>query len=116
MRVKNAILMIIGGSVTAISVVQWFFLFPDPSQLMLGVLLGNLFIGMSMYGKHLSYLLEKVQSMEHRLDSLVYAKKSEEAFKEVRKRVSRIVRTKYVDPFKRRKTTSRKIVRGKKRK
>ena len=86
MNYKTILMFAIGYGMGIISVVQWLFLYPDPSQFLLGMLLGAAFIFLASYRDALEYLLQKVDSIEHRLDSLVYAKKSEQELKAVKRR------------------------------
>ncbi len=72
MNHKSIALIGIGIIIILVSIVQWVFLFPDPSQLMLGTLLGTAFIGLGNYKDALEYLFQKISSLEHRLDSLVF--------------------------------------------
>ncbi len=74
MRLGSGIIGFVSLVYFIISVVQWFFLYPDTSQLLLG--LGSsisLFLISILYERTYYYKL-KMESLESRLDSLVYKK------------------------------------------
>ena len=84
-NIQNFLFLIIGIAMAIISIVQWMFLFPDPSQLMLGIFLGGVVFAIGFLFEHSYNTSEKLESIEHRLDSLVYAKKSEQELQAVKR-------------------------------
>lgn len=86
MNWKELFFFVLGFFIVVISIVQWMFLYPDPSQLMLGSFLGLVYLIVAVLMQFVSHLLQKVSSIEQRLDSLVYAKKGEQELKAVKRR------------------------------
>lgn len=64
-----------GAFVLGISWLQWWFRFPDPSQLFLGTIGGIAILGGAYTYERLSYLSAKQQNLEQRLLSIIHPEK-----------------------------------------
>ena len=61
--------------VVVISTIRWFFLYPDMSQFLLGVLIGAVLFAYAYAYEWMKITDKHVTSLTKRLDSLVYSKK-----------------------------------------
>ena len=64
------LLMIVGTVVVGISIAQWFFRFPDPSQLLLGVGIGVCFIALGYLHSWMRDKDEEIDGLEGAIDAL----------------------------------------------
>lgn len=64
------LLVLFGGIVSGISIVQWFFRFPDPSQLCLGVGIGICFMSFGYIHSWMRSEDEKMEDFDKAIDAL----------------------------------------------
>jgi hypothetical protein len=74
MKTITKLIAIVGIFVLVISWAQWWFRYPDPSQLFLGTLAAIAIFGGAYVHERLSYLTQKQLSLEKRFDSFLYPK------------------------------------------
>ena len=60
----------VGAVISGISIAQWFFRFPDPSQLLLGVGIGVCFIGFGYLHSWMRSKDEKFEELEKAIDAV----------------------------------------------
>ena len=75
MKIITMAIGVVGGFILVVSLVQWFFLFPDPSQLFLGTIAASIIVFSAWVYEKLTFLFQKIVNVEYKLDSLVYPKK-----------------------------------------
>lgn len=66
------VLSLIGLFISIISTIRWFFLYPDPSQFLIGVGVGVVIIGYAYIYNWMKLIDKKLNNVEMRLDTLVY--------------------------------------------
>ena len=74
MKTITKLITLVGIFVLAITWVQWFFRFPDPSQLFLGTIGAVAILGGAYVNERLVFLTLKQENLEKRLDSLIHPK------------------------------------------
>ncbi len=72
MKTITKLITLVGIFVLTITWAQWFFRFPDPSQLFLGTIAAVAILGGSYVNERLSFLTQKQENLEKRLDSLIH--------------------------------------------
>ena len=75
MKTITKLITLVGIFVLAITWVQWFFRFPDPSQLFLGTIGAVAILGGAYVNERLVFLTLKQENLEKRLDSLIHPEK-----------------------------------------
>lgn len=72
MKTITKLITLVGIFILTISWVQWFFRFPDPSQLFLGTIGAVVILGGAYVNERLTYITEKQKSQDYRIDSLIH--------------------------------------------
>ena len=72
MKTLTKLITFVGVFVLIMSWAQWWFRFPDPSQLFMGTLIAIAIFGGAYTYERLTYLTAKLINLEMRLDSLIH--------------------------------------------
>lgn len=72
MKTITVLITLVGVFVLAISWLQWFFRYPDPSQLYMGTIIAIAIFGGAYTYERLTYITAKLETLEKRLDSLIH--------------------------------------------
>lgn len=63
---------VLGFFTSVCSTIRWFFMYPDTSQFVIGVVIGIIMIGAAYIYDWMKLKDKKVEQLEARLDSLIY--------------------------------------------
>lgn len=74
MKTLTKLITMVGVFVLGISWIQWWFRFPDLSQLFMGTLIAVAIFGGAYTYERLVFLTAKTESLDHKLDSLIHPK------------------------------------------
>jgi len=75
MKFLTYVIMAVGVFVLIVSWFQWFFRFPDTSQLFLGTIGSVNILSFAYIFENISFLHEKYKSQDYRLDSISFEMK-----------------------------------------